>query len=83
MRCRYRALVARLAAGGAVDEIPGRTAGEYRLELRRTRPDAAPAFTEATDLFERAWYGHADVTGGDDERFRSLADDVAGRSGVS
>lgn len=73
LRCRYRALVARLAAAGAVDEVPGRTAGEYRLEVRRTRPDAAPSFTEATDIFERAWYGHADVDTTDDEHFRALA----------
>ena len=79
LRCRYRALVARLAAAGAVDEIPGRTAGEYRLEVRRTRPDAAPPFTEATDIFERAWYGHADVDTADDERFRALADRVLER----
>lgn len=79
LRCRYRALVARLAVVGAVDEVPGRTAGEYRLEVRRTRPDAAPSFTEATDIFERAWYGHADVDTSDDERFRALADRVLER----
>jgi len=76
LRCRYRALVARLAASGAVDEVPGRTAGEYRLEVRRSRPDAAPPFGEATDLFEHAWYGHREVSSDDDERFRALADDV-------
>lgn len=76
LRCRYRALVARLAASGAVAEIPGRTAGEYRMEIRRTLPDAAPSFTAATDLFERAWYGRAEVGTDDDALFRRLADQV-------
>ena len=73
LRCRYRALVARLAALGAVDEIPGRTAGEYRLDLRRSRPDAAEPFGEATEMFERVWYGHRDTDASEEERFRELA----------
>ncbi|HEX7166047.1 MAG TPA: DUF4129 domain-containing protein [Acidimicrobiales bacterium] len=73
LRCRYRALVARLASAGAVDEIPGRTAGEYRREVGRTRPQVAPPFAEATDLFERAWYGHRPTGEDDDRRFRELA----------
>lgn len=80
VRCRYRALVARLAATGAVDEVPGRTAGEYRLDVRRSRPDAAPSFTAATELFERAWYGRAEVDTADDERLRELAADVVEQS---
>ena len=83
VRCRYRALVARLATAGAVDEVPGRTAGEYRDEVRRTRPDMAPPFGEATDLFERAWYGRR-ATGEDDERrLRELTDRVLEGSGTS
>lgn len=62
IRCRYRALVARLAAADVVDEIPGRTAGEYRLEVRSRRPEAAEPFGGATDLFERVWYGAGDAT---------------------
>ena len=57
VRCRYRAVVARLAASHVVDEIPGRTAGEYRAEVAAARPDVAAAFGEATVVFERAWYG--------------------------
>lgn len=81
VRCRYRALVARLAAGGAVEEVPGRTAGEYRLALRSTRPGAAGPFGEATDLFERAWYGDAPTSGPDEARLRALAEDVLSESG--
>ena len=76
VRCRYRALVATLAARGAVDEVPGRTAGEYRLEVLRTRPDAAVPFADATDVFERAWYGAAPTEESDDRRFRQLASDA-------
>ena len=32
LRCRYRALVAELAGRGLVEEIPGRTSGEYRIQ---------------------------------------------------
>jgi hypothetical protein len=80
LRCRYRALVARLATMGAVDEVPGRTAGEYRVELRRTRPDAAPAFGSATDLFERAWYGHRPMGADEEAAFRDLANEVVEES---
>ena len=76
VRCRYRGLVARLAAAGAVDEVPGRTAGEYRLEVRRSRPDAAPPFTDATDIFERAWYSGRAALPEDDAQFRELAGQV-------
>lgn len=80
LRCRYRALVARLSAVGAVDDVPGRTAGEHRRALQRTSPPAAPAFEEATDLFERAWYGRADVEAREAERFGALAADVLERA---
>jgi Domain of unknown function (DUF4129) len=79
LRCRYRALVADLAGRGLVEEVPGRTAGEYRGEVQRNAPGAAEAFSGATDLFERAWYGRA-PTGADDARhFRDLAGRVLER----
>ena len=81
LRCRYRALVADLAGRGVVEEVPGRTAGEYRSELGARLPDAAAEFAEATALFERAWYGGV-PTGPDDNRhFRQLADDVLAGAG--
>lgn len=57
IRCRYRAIVAGLARSGVVDEVPGRTAGEYRVLVDHDRPAIAEPFAGATDLFERAWYG--------------------------
>ena len=57
LRARYRALVAELAARGVVDEVPGRTTGEYRAEVSANLPAAAPEFGGATDLFEATMYG--------------------------
>jgi hypothetical protein len=76
LRSRYRWLVAELVERDVLRDVPGRTAGEYRVEIREKAPGAAPAFSGASELFERAWYG--DLPTGPDEntRFRSLADDV-------
>jgi hypothetical protein len=76
LRCRYRALVADLAQRGLVDEIPGRTSGEYRAAVAATRPSAAEDFGGATDLFERAWYGSVAAGPDENESFRELADRV-------
>jgi hypothetical protein len=73
LRCRYRALVADLAARGVVDEVPGTTAGEYRAQVRRGAPASAGHFDDATELFERAWYGDAPTGAGESARFRDLA----------
>jgi hypothetical protein len=73
LRCRYRALVAGLARRGVVDEVPGRTSGEYRLLVGRARPQAAEPFAGATDLFERAWYGGEDPGPDAASDFRALA----------
>lgn len=61
VRCRYRALVATLAAAGVVDEAPGRTAGEYLAQARRRRPETGEEVAAVTAVFEAAWYGHAPV----------------------
>ena len=76
LRCRYRSLIAALAGAGVVEEVPGRTAGEYRTLVRRVRPQVDESFAGATDLFERAWYG--DLPTGPDESsdFRGLAERV-------
>ena len=76
LRCRYRALVADLAARGLVDEIPGRTAGEYRVEVARNVPAASADFAGATELFELAWYGNRPTGEPEADRFRDLADRV-------
>jgi hypothetical protein len=72
LRARYRALVAELAARGVVDEIPGRTAGEYRVEVTETAPRVGPEFAGATELFERAWYGNRPTGADEAARFRAL-----------
>jgi hypothetical protein len=73
LRCRYRALVADLAGRGVVDEVPGRTAGEYRAEMQVRAPSVAAEFAGATALFEDAWYGDRPTGADDQARFDQLA----------
>ena len=80
LRCRYRALVGDLARRGLIDEIPGRTTGEERTQLRRVQPTAGTPFTSAADLFDDAWYGHHAVDADDDERFQSFERDVLAKT---
>jgi len=79
VRSRYRALVADLAARGLVEEVPGRTAGEYRRQVGRALPEAATDFAGATELFEVAWYGRPSTGAGDAAHLRDLADRVLRR----
>ena len=81
LRCRYRALVADLAARGLVEEVPGRTTGEYRRQIDATLPAVATAFDGATSLFEGAWYGGRDTGADDAAHFRELEAQVL--AGVS
>jgi hypothetical protein len=73
LRARYRALVADLAGRGVVEEIPGRTAGEYRRLVDRAIPAVAGPFDEATGLFEETWYGNRRSGPDDQARFDHLA----------
>ena len=73
LRARYRALLAELAARGIVDEVPGRTTGEYLAEVRTGAPAATAPFTVATDLFVLAWYGNEPTGAAQDEQFRDLS----------
>jgi hypothetical protein len=57
LRCRYRALVAELADRHLIDQVPGRTSGDYERTVRALVPEAAEQFSSATRLFERCWYG--------------------------
>jgi hypothetical protein len=77
IRMRYSALLAELGAAGLVRLRPGRTTGEYLMEVRGNLPAAAESFFDATMVFERAWYG----TGQTDERDLSRFKDAA--SGVN
>lgn len=76
LRARYRALIADLARRGLVDEVPGRTTGEYRTEVARTLPLAAADFSGATDLFELTVYGDEPAGPDDAARVRQLAERV-------
>ena len=80
VRSRYRALVADLAAHGLVEEVPGRTAGEYRREVGRAVPAAAADFAGATELFEVAWYGRSDTGAREAAHLRDLSDRVLQRA---
>ena len=80
VRCRYRALVAELAARGLVEEVPGRTAGEYRGQVGRNLPAAAGAFAGATELFELAWYGRGETGAQQASRLRELSGRVLQRA---
>ncbi len=57
LRCRYCALVGELAQRGLVDEVPGRTSGDYERLVRAVVPAAAQQFAWVTALFESCWYG--------------------------
>lgn len=76
VRARYRAVVGELVARGWLDDVPGRTEGEYRAEMRTRHPGAASPFDELTELFERVWFG--DEPAGSDtwERVGSLEADL-------
>ena len=76
LRSRYRGLVAELAGRGLVEEIPGRTTGEYRRAVDDNLPNRSEEFGDATDLFERAWYGHEPTDAPVSAQFRALADRV-------
>ena len=78
LRARYRALVGDLLAEGLVDDAAGRTTGELRAEVAVGAPERAAAFSEASDLFDLAWY--ADRPTGPDEsaRFQALAASITG-----
>jgi hypothetical protein len=69
-------LVTELIERDLVDDVPGRTAGEYRAEVDAGLPAAAPAFSEASDLFELAWYADAPTGTDENRRIRGLTDQV-------
>lgn len=74
LRCHWRALVADLASRGLVEEVPGRTTGDYRLSVDRSVPGGARAFSDATGLFELAWYGAEEVGEADVSEERRLGE---------
>lgn len=81
LRARYRALVGGLIAEQILRDIPGRTTGEYRVEMRRVAVPVAVAFAEASDLFERAWYGDEPTGPVESRQFRKLAARIGEQAG--
>jgi hypothetical protein len=82
MLARYQALVRGLVESEVLEPIPGRTAGEYSDDVAVGLPAAAERFDDATDLFERAWYGDQPTGPDESDRFRDDARhvlEVAGR----
>ncbi|MEY2431239.1 MAG: hypothetical protein QOC92_964 [Acidimicrobiaceae bacterium] len=73
MRARYRELVRALIEGGVLEDLPGRTTGEYRHAFVQARSARADSFVELTELFEAVWYGGVDTDAADNRRFRELA----------
>lgn len=69
LRCQYQALLARLIIGGAVDDVSGRTTGEYRRILTELLPAQDERIGTVTSTFETVWYGGADVEADGVERF--------------
>ena len=57
LRCRYCALIAELARIGLLDEVPGRTSGDYERLVRSLLPEVAQQFASVTARFETCWYG--------------------------
>lgn len=76
LRCRYRALVADLVRRGAIADQPGRTAREYVGDVTESRPEAATAMADATELFEAAWYGDVPTGPSAAERFQELTAEI-------
>lgn len=81
LRCRFRALVERLVGRGTVPDVAGRTAGEYRVDVRATLPEAADDFAGAVELFERAWYGDLPTGPEESVRFQRHAERVLTATG--
>ncbi len=81
LRARYRVLVGDLAARGLIGDLIGRTSGELVADVRASAPPVVPPFAAATDIFERTWYGGADVGADERGRFLALAAEVRDAAG--
>ena len=82
MRARFGSLVERLVEQGVVADVPGRTTGEYRREVRGALPEVGDDFAEASDLFDRAWYGDLPTGPEEAERFTTDAERVLAAVGA-
>jgi len=74
IRCRLRSVLAALDASGVLDELDGRTSGEYRSAAKQVLPlRAAEAFDQLADAFDDVWYGDLPA----DERLNAQAQELA------
>lgn len=69
LRCRYQALIARLVLDGVVDDVLGRTTGEYQALLSDRLPGEREAVERITARFDDAWYGGRTIDATDHEHF--------------
>jgi len=83
LRCRYRALIVELIEHDVVRDLPGRTSGEFRLEVRRRAPALDAPFTTASGLFDEAFYGDLPTGPAESVRFQEAAGAIVGGLGRS
>jgi hypothetical protein len=76
LRCRFRVLIDELIERAIVRDLPGRTSGEFRADVRRAAPELSGAFAEASYLFDDAWYGDRPTGPSENAAFRQLSDRV-------
>lgn len=76
IRCRHQAMVARVVTDGVVDDVAGRTAGEYRDLLARAAPDEKARLARLTRTFDDVWYGDAPAGSADLGSFAADCDEV-------
>jgi len=76
LRSRYRKLLAGMAAAGLIDEVPGRTSGEYLREALQSLPVAGDDLRAVTRAFEAAWYGDRPVTAAEVDDVRTRVERV-------
>lgn len=76
LRARYRELVGELVDRSILDPRPGRTTGEFRIDVASAAPQIAESFDHASWLFELAWYADAPTGPSENEQFSRLAADV-------
>ena len=80
LRARYRWMLGELFERQVLTNVPGRTPGEYRNDVRRVLSEPANDFAAATDLFEAAWYGNEPTGAYENRLFRQSAERVIAAS---
>lgn len=76
LRARYRVLVGELVDRDLVPDVPGRTTGEYRVDVSASAPRVTGQFGDASELFELAWYADRSTGQEENRRIRALTDEV-------